>query len=73
MTCSTELCTGATSRCTSILNQRNGTPDSCCWDSRMRDAAVVRSGALETNVFVPFKVVPTRSARVIADKVGHSK
>jgi hypothetical protein len=37
-----------------------------------RSAAVVRSGILETNVSVPFKVVPTGSARVIAVEVAHS-
>jgi hypothetical protein len=40
-------------------------------DSSKRSAAAVRCRDLETNVFVSFYVVPTRSARVIADEVSH--
>jgi hypothetical protein len=72
VTCSTELCTG-TSECTLILIQEESLVDLRRWNISKCATAVVRLGALfKMNEFVSVQVVPTRSARVIADEVAHS-
>ena len=72
VTCSAELCTGATNQSNAILDHSEGGVDSTAMFSK-RSAAVVCPSILETNVAVFFKVVPTRSARVIAVDVARCK
>lgn len=72
MTCSAELCTGATGRSPTLLIHSKDLVDSAVRKFSKRSAAVVRSEILETNVSVPIEVVPTRSARVIAVGVSRS-